>query len=196
MIFNLSETVGLTYWIGSSDMPCFAVFPGHVGKDSGAIDPAGGGDFLHTIEATVTLSIAHKVCSLLDLMGIDYRFLPGSFEARIKMSEGCTCGLSIHADISLDKSIHGYHVMYYPRSKKGKLLAENLDESLKTTFHRARKVHSRRDLAILRRTSFPCALVEVGFLSNQIDEAELLQPHYQHRFAIALVTALIKAFPV
>jgi len=177
-------------------MPCFGIFPGHVGKDSGAVDIAEGGDFLHTVESAITLSVAHKVCSLLDLMGFDYKFLPGSFEARIKMSEGCTCGLSIHADTCTDNRVHGYHVMYYPGSKKGKLLADNIDKALEDTFHRARKIHSRRDLAILKRTSFPCVLVEVGFLSNQIDEAELLQSHYQHRLAVALVTALTKAFPV
>jgi N-acetylmuramoyl-L-alanine amidase len=164
-----------------------AVFAGHVGKDSGAIDGIGTNDDLYTIEAEITMAIAHKICMYLELMGIEYRLLAGSFESRIRMSAGCECGVSIHADVSVDEATNGYHVVYYPKSTRGKALAMAVDSSLFSTTKRARQGHSDGHLAILRDTAFPCVIVETGFLSNPIEESELYQPHYQYRLAFGIV---------
>lgn len=172
-------------------MPRIALFPGHTGKDTGALDPAGGPcDVTHTVEAAVTLTVAHKVATALELMGMQYAILMGSFDARISMSAGCVCGVSIHADVCTDERVRGHHVIHYPRSVAGRALAVSIDESLSVMGPRARKVHADGSLAILRETGFPCALVELGFLSNQTEEAELLNHHYQHRMAFAIVDGL------
>jgi len=171
-------------------MEKIALFPGHTGKDSGAVEKAYGSDKLHSIEAGITLCITHKAASIMELMGIPYAILMGQFDARIGMSEGSVCGVSIHADISSNSKVRGHHCIYYPGSSKGKSLANSIDDSLSIIVDRARKVHSNRTLAILKKTAFPCVLVEVGFLSNQIEEAALLSHHYQHRIAFALVDGI------
>lgn len=165
-----------------------ALFPGHVGKDTGAIDD--GSDGLRSVEAAITAPVTNQASQLLTLMGYDNQVYSGSLSARIAMSQQCDMGVSLHADICTDQNVHGYHVIYYPRSVKGRLLAEYLDKSLEISFDRARKIHSRTNLAILRDTPFPCALVEMGFMSNPIDEAELMEPHYQYRLAFAIADGI------
>ncbi len=170
-----------------------AIFPGHVGKDCGAVDTAGAGDDLHSVEATITACIASKLALLLSMMGIDHRLLPGSFDYRIAASDGCTVGLSIHCDsLPADTGIHGYHAIYYPGSERALELAHHIHNSMALipALVECRKPHSRRDLAILRRTSFPVVLIECGFLSNTDDEARLMHDVHQSHLAFAMVEAL------
>lgn len=170
-----------------------AIFPGHVGKDSGAVDQAApeSGDNLHTVEAVVTYTIALLTCEMLSRMGIDNVLAYGGWDYRIAQTGGCTCGVSIHADTCSSPAVHGYHVMHYPGSKSGETLSRCIDEQMLLITDRARQVHPE-NLKILRDTTFPCALLEVGFLSNVSEEAVLMQSRYQHQIAHAIVSGLIK----
>jgi len=171
-----------------------AIYPGHVGKDSGAIDTTDeyAGDEFHAIEAVVTWGIADKVAGLLCCMGIDHTIGIGSFDNRIADTRDCTMGVSIHADSFHDRTAHGFHVIHYPGSVAGGLLADSIDECLSVFGHRNRKPHARRDLAILRDTSFPCALVECGFISNPEEEAVLMLRTKQYRLAWAIVGGIVR----
>ena len=169
-----------------------AVFPGHVGKDSGAIDPASAGDKLHTIEAVVSGIIAYKTAAFLAQLGIPYTLSIGGFDLRIAETQDCQLGVSIHADVSRTSKTSGYHAIYYQGSMQGKMLAEMLDASMALATIRARAPHPRNDLLILRKTPFPCVILETGFLSNEIDEALLLQEHHQYAIAFAIAHAVRK----
>lgn len=166
-----------------------AIFPGHTGKDSGAIDAAGGaGDSIHTIEAVVTAGIASKLALFCNLTGMDYRLAPGSFDYRVSATRDCTAGISIHADVCADPAVHGFHCLYYPGSVPGQGLARAIDESVSLVYQRARQVHSRRDLAILRDTEFPVVLIECGFLSNTTDEARMVTEEFQYNLAYQVLS--------
>ena len=164
-----------------------ALFPGHTGKDSGAIDGNDAGDNLYTIESVITTGIVSKMALLFTIIGIDHVIAPGHFDARIALTDRCKAGVSIHADVSTDRAVQGFHVIYYPGSVRGKSLAEYIDDSLDIGAHRARNLHARDDLTILKKTKFPCCLVECGFISNAIEEARLYQESYQYNLAFSIV---------
>lgn len=175
-------------------MPKVAIYPGHIGKDSGAIDTTDiyAGDEIHTIEAAVTWGIADKVAGLLCCMGIEQAIGIGSFENRIEDTRDCSLGVSIHIDAFEERSAHGFHMIHYPGSVGGMLLADELDKSMSVVCHRNRKPHARGDLAIVRDTLFPCVLVECGFLTNPEEEAALQQRTRQYRLAWGIVDGLMR----
>lgn len=167
-----------------------AIFPGHVGKDAGAIDREGPAteDKLYSVESVVTWGIASKMSTLCKLLGVEHRLCFGSFTARLAESQDCTVGVSIHADaLPDDPRVHGFHCLYYPHSAKGKALALRIEQELDTRHHKSRPAHPRGHLAILRDTPFPCVLVESGFLTNAEEEALLMDNEYQYNLAWALV---------
>lgn len=173
-----------------------ALFPGHYGKDSGAVDGinTAAGDIYHTLEATITSGIVSKVALFLSLLHLDHKIGIGSFATRISATKDCRAGISIHADSITNPSVHGFHICYYPQSAEGKRLAESVDAEMQVYTVRARKIHARSDLAILKRTSFPCILVEVGFLSNVIEESALLIEGTQYAIAWGIVSGYRKWF--
>jgi N-acetylmuramoyl-L-alanine amidase len=172
-----------------------ALFPGHVGKDTGAIDRADKtmGDNLHTVEATVADCITRKVARYLCDAGVDYIYAPGNFRSRIMATAGCDLGVSIHADWCGAYDVHGYHTIFYPAAdEKGKKLALCIDACMNVTAQRARAPHARDDLYILRKTNFPVCLVEVGFLSNIEEESALYQEDIQYRLAMGIVYGVLR----
>lgn len=170
-----------------------ALFPGHVGKDTGAVDGPDplGEDDLHTVEAVVTYAITSKIARYLSDAGVPHTIGIGSFDNRLRDTADCKCGVSIHADWCHDNKVRGFHVIHWP-SVKGRILARLLDNELVVAADRARKVHERHDLCILNRTSFPVALIEVGFLTNVAEEADLMQEHHQYRLAAAIAWGIQK----
>jgi len=170
-----------------------AIYPGHVGKDSGAVDgtDAATGDQLHTIEAVISWAIADKVAGLLGDMGIEHTVGIGPFDDRIRDTRDCDLGVSIHADWLPVRRVHGYHVIYNGDARDREL-AHAIDAAMSVVSDRARQVHIRRDLYILRQTAFPCVLVECGFLSNREEEAALMLRSRQHRSAWAIVSGIMR----
>jgi len=168
-----------------------ALFPGHIGKDSGAVGKTASG--FHYVESAVNLAISHKVGMLLDQIGINNSTYMGSLEGRVEKSKGSTIGISIHADYIADKNISGYHIIHYPESLGGDILSCLIDESLEE-YHlkRARKHHNRADIYILRKTAFPTILIETGFLSNEENCKALHDRKTQWRMAHAIVHGIVR----
>lgn len=169
-----------------------ALFAGHVGKDSGAVDPAGPGDQLHTIEAVVTYAIASKAARYLSDLDIPYQLIIGGWSDRLLGSAGCTAGIDLHADVCTDARRHGYHCIYYPGSTKAQALAGRIDEALGAHAQRARKPHTSRTLFMLKKTPYPCVIVELGFISSISDESLLMNESYQYHLAWGVVQGLMR----
>lgn len=165
-----------------------AIFAGHVGKDTGAVICTGdGGDYN---EATVNYAISLKIVDMLSAIGIESKIIMGTFENRLRGSKGCNMGVSIHADTCNDKDVRGAHVMYYPGSVNGEKLALNIANSMYSCrITKARKPHAE-DFFILRKTAFPCVLIETGFLTNLTDRKLLFSSEYQYKIAHAIVAGM------
>lgn len=173
-----------------------AIFPGHVGKDSGAIDKVEGheSDDLMTIEAVINAQVAVLLKNRLDQYKIDGRIIVGSFKDRIALSENSDLGISIHADASTNKDARGYTIFHYPSSDKGKDFAHILDIEMNCfvgKFIKSRGVQAH-NYYILRKTKFPCVLLEMGFLTNVIDERCLNLFEVQNMIAHSILNSILK----
>lgn len=174
-----------------------AIFPGHVGKDSGAIDGYDNArsDRLYSIEAAINSSIAAYLKTYLDILELTNKIFIGSFNDRVNNSSECKMGVSIHCDWISDNSIKGFHTIYHPSSILGKRLAHSISNHLNqfTNISRMRNPYSRDDLFILNKTPFPIVLVECGYMSNLIEERQLNDPKTQKAIAYSLA-ATFQAF--
>jgi N-acetylmuramoyl-L-alanine amidase len=171
-----------------------AVFAGHVGKDSGAIDPVdkAEGDRLYSIEAAVTAVIASKIRMLLVLMGDECTLAVGSWEDRIQATKDCVIGVDVHCDACGDPRASGPHVMYREGSTEGNRLAYLLSDGIRRIMPLHRCEWGRSDLRILNSTAFPVSVVECGYLTCPTDEAVLLSDAHQYRLAFAIVSGLLR----
>ena len=172
-------------------MKPIAIFPGHVGKDTGAAAKSDSGFFY--CESVVNFAVAIRVVRALESLGYPAQLYCGSFASRVSDSKGSPLGVSIHCDSIDNKSICGFHVMHYPDSVNGEKLAIHIHETLQNNgVKNARSIHTRDDLAILRDTSFPCVRVESGFLTNPDECERLHNVVYQEKLAMSIVTGIVR----
>lgn len=84
-----------------------------------------------------------------------------------------TLGISLHMDASSNKKARGGHVCYI--SESGKKIAQVVASHLcKYMQGRANKTVHRKDLGVLKRTKAPWILIELGFITNNLDIAKLM----------------------
>jgi len=154
-----------------------AIFPGHVGKDPGAIDKVNEHelDDLMSIEAVINGQVAVLLKNTLDIIGIDCEIYAGSFENRLINSRGASLGISLHCDSSVESNARGFTIFHHPTSVVSKTLAGQLHKELVISLQG--EILSRgvnpHPYYILTKTKFPCLLLEMGFLSNPSDEKKL-----------------------
>lgn len=172
-----------------------AIFPGHIGKDSGAIDRVQGheDDRYMTIESVINGQVANLLKTKLDLQNIDNDIYIGSFDKRITNSVSCNFGISLHCDAFKDSEVNGYTIFHYPSSPNGigfsKVLSYELGNFLGEVFKsRGIKPHN---YYILSKTRFPCVLLEMGFLSNVKDEEKLNDYAIQNLIAHSVYCAIL-----
>ncbi|SMB89299.1 N-acetylmuramoyl-L-alanine amidase [Desulfonispora thiosulfatigenes DSM 11270] len=108
--------------------------------------------------------------------------------------------VSIHSDaqpLNLDK--RGVTIFYYPTSVESKNVAEeiaqNIDEVVYKKMLKNPELKSTvipRNLYVLRESSVPGVLIEVGFLTNAEDKKLLVDSKYQEKMALAIKKGLIE----
>ncbi|MEC4892400.1 MAG: N-acetylmuramoyl-L-alanine amidase [Oscillatoria sp. PMC 1051.18] len=169
-----------------------AIDPGHGGKDPGAIGRGG------LQEKDVILPIAQQVGQYLEQQGVnammtrsDDRFI--SLEGRVQMANraGANLFVSIHANaISLSRpDVNGLETYHY---RSGLRLAQTIHRSiLRNVNVRDRGVRQAR-FYVLRRTSMPSVLVEVGFVTGRDDAANLSNPTYRNQMAQAIALGILE----
>jgi N-acetylmuramoyl-L-alanine amidase len=78
-------------------------------------------------------------------------------------------------------------VFHHPGSKDGKHLAISLFNSIaESLIFKMRQVKVGRWLYLLRKTTCPSVLIELGFHDNKEDVAIMKQPDYPQRIAKAI----------
>lgn len=167
------------------------VDPGHGGKDSGA--PGVGG----ILEKDIVLSISQKVASLLEQKGIkvvmsrtgDY-FV--DLEPRVELAAkvGANLFVSIHAN-SIDNrpDVNGLETYYYD---SGEGLAHTIHNSILQSINVANRGVRRARFYVLRKSSMPSVLVEVGFVTSPEEGPKLVDPAYQSRMAEAIARGILQ----
>jgi N-acetylmuramoyl-L-alanine amidase len=168
--------------------------PGHGGQDPGAIG-------LRSLrEKQVVLAISQEVARILSEKGIQVVMTRNndtfiSLQGRVDIAEQSQSHgfVSIHAN-SMGRNqtqVNGLETYYY---SSGKRLAQTIHRSiLRRLDIRDRKVRRAR-FYVLRKTSMPAVLVEVGFVTGSIDNRNLASSAYRQQMAEAIAAGIIEYF--
>lgn len=101
--------------------------------------------------------------------------------------------ISIHVNSNPNPAINGSEIYVYQENSIAYDMAEIvLDNIVFYTGMRYNQVRTNPTLYVLRRTTMPAMLVELGYLSNPHD-AEILKTH-QFTFAFAIYAGLLEYF--
>lgn len=175
--------------------------PGHGGRDSGAVGPAG------TKESAVALTTAWYVNSLLVMAGAK-TLMTRQRDVYVSLSErytlanarGADLFVSIHAN-SNGPGAHGFECYHYLFSPQGIALATAVRDAVaaaniwrlgaQLAMRGPRNgLKSNGKFAVLCRTKMPAVLIEPAFISNPAEEALLASDSGQLAFARAIVAGL------
>lgn len=178
------------------------VDPGHGGYDSGAV--AGDGTkekdvaLAYALELAKQLSGDHSV--LLTRKQDDFVGL--TLRANKANDWGAECFVSLHANAALNPVANGAWVIYDDDTTDGKILAQLVWRSMSKIqglmdIDADEEVYpdnspwvGNRELTVVSDTSMPAILVELGFLTNADDLAQLVKPQTRVTICRAIVAGL------
>lgn len=104
----------------------------------------------------------------------------------INNSNAIMC-LSIHLNMFSDSQYSGAQVFYSHINKKSKLLATNIQTSIKNILNNTDRVEMLRDnIFLLKRSIIPTVIIECGFLSNENERNLLVNKDYQVLLAYSI----------
>jgi N-acetylmuramoyl-L-alanine amidase len=166
--------------------------PGHGGADPGAIGIGG------LREEDIVLSISQQVASLLEREGIqailtraDDRGLELSTRVQLAQRANANYFVSIHAN-SLNMSrpdVNGVETFYY---NSGRELARSIQNSIMQSVDMNNRGVKQANFYVLRNTSMPAALVEVGFVTGRDDAAKLSDSGFRTTMAGAIARGIVQ----
>jgi N-acetylmuramoyl-L-alanine amidase len=168
------------------------VDPGHGGKDPGAIGLGG------LREVDVILPIAQQVASLLEQQGIQAVMTRTSdyfvdLAPRVTMAERANADLfvSIHANAigPTRPDVSGLETYYY---SNGQRLAQTIHNSILQNLDVKDRGVRRARFYVLRKSSMPSVLVEVGFVTGRDDAAKLSNAAYRSQMAQAIARGILQ----
>ncbi|MBW4483659.1 MAG: N-acetylmuramoyl-L-alanine amidase [Tildeniella torsiva UHER 1998/13D] len=170
-----------------------AIDPGHGGRDPGAV----GINSLQEIQVIFPISL--RVTELLEAQGVTVVMtrrdnVTVDLQARADTANRAQANLfvSIHANaISMSRpDVNGIESYY--SSETGRRLAATLQASmLAATGMRDRGVKQAR-FYVLRQTTMPAALLEVGFVTGAQDAPKLADPAWRETMAQAIARGILQ----
>jgi N-acetylmuramoyl-L-alanine amidase len=165
--------------------------PGHGGRDPGAVGRGG------LQEKRVVLPVSLRVVEELRRRGINAKLTRSSDQTidlapRVRKAEGLNADIfvSIHANaISLSRpEVNGLETFYY---QTGARLARSIHRRiLQSASVRDRRVRQAR-FYVLRKSSMPAALVELGYVTGSTDAPRLATKSHQDQLAVAIAQGII-----
>lgn len=169
--------------------------PGHGGRDPGA--SANG-----IVEKELVLDVALRTKKLLEDAGaivIMTRttdiFLELAERAAIANSSNADIFISIHAN-KFNGSANGTETFYhskYERNNSSKL-AHSLQSSMVSKLGTSYRRVAEGDYHVIRETTIPSALIELGFMDHSGDAAKLKQTKYRNLAAEAILEGIKNYF--
>ncbi len=183
---------------GSTDLPqvsnsrrVVVLDPGHGGHDPGAVGIGG------IQEKDIVLDISFQVARLLEQQGVQAVLSRTDdseidLEPRVSLAErlNATLFVSIHANaINMTRpDVNGIETYYFDN---GLDLARTIHASiLQGTGADDRRVRQAR-FYVLRKTTMPSVLVEVGFVTGAEDAAKLSDPAYRSQMAASIARGIL-----
>lgn len=167
--------------------------PGHGGKDPGAIGVG------RLQEKNVILPISQEVSRILLQNGVTVRMSRDSdyfisLQGRTQFANrlGADLFVSIHANAigGNRQDVNGLETYYY--SSSGRRLADTIHRNILRRVSVNNRGVRRARFYVLRRTSMPAVLVEVGYLTNPSESANLRDPNYRSQMAAAIASGILE----
>lgn len=194
--------------IYQNSFPLIIIDAGHGGEDGGAIADDG------TLEKNLNLEISLKLNEIMSLLGyetcqirttdtdlhesgdtIRQRKISDIRNRFAIMNEYDNClYISIHQNRFSDKTVNGAQTFYSPNNEESKELAQFIQKSiaggLQPENNRVIK-KSGTDIFLLYNATRPTAMVECGFMSNDIELSNLKNQDYQNKMALSIAVGII-----
>jgi N-acetylmuramoyl-L-alanine amidase len=172
--------------------------PGHGGPDPGAVGIGG------LRETDVVLDVCLQMARLLQARGVQVLMTRTSevdvdLPPRVALanSSGADLFVSVHANaLSMARpDVNGIETFYFEGAgAASRRLAGVLQQQMVAISPGTpdRGVRTGR-FFVIRRTVMPSALVEMGFLTGELDSRRLADPNYRRRMALALSAGILNA---
>jgi N-acetylmuramoyl-L-alanine amidase len=159
---------------------------GHGGYDNGA-------SYGDRKEKDEVLKLAFAVGNILESDGYDVvytrtddTYTSPTGKARIGNESGADFFISIHRNSASSPNLYnGVQTLVYDNNGIKVDMAENINAELEKVGYKNIGIEVRPNLAVLRRTSMPAVLVEVGFINSDIDNKLLDTKFNETAYAIA-----------
>lgn len=178
--------------------------PGHGGIDGGAKSKSG------TIEKDINLEISRKLRKELEEQGYLVHMTREddiqlntkkakdlSERCQMKKDTKCDVFISIHQNMFPQANCFGAQV-WYSSNDNSKVLAENIQSSLKETIEDKNKriAKAAKEQYKILRDGYEgaCVLVECGFLSNYEEEQKLKSDEHQNKIVKGIVSGIDSYF--
>ena len=164
---------------------------GHGGIDSGSA-------FNNVLEKDITLSVTLALKEKLEGIGVDVA-LTRADDQSVSLNDRCVIAnafgadlfVSIHCNSYSSASVKGFEGYYLNGDSDGKRLAELVLSAAKSDSRITTRNVKEEDFRVLRRTTMPAALFEIGYLSNETERAELKTSEYQAAIAQAIFDGIV-----
>ncbi|NEO87054.1 MAG: N-acetylmuramoyl-L-alanine amidase, partial [Spirulina sp. SIO3F2] len=165
--------------------------PGHGGRDPGAIGIGG------LREKDVVLPISLEISRTLQRQGVqvimtrsDDRYVTLAGRTQIANRARADIFVSIHANaISLSRpDVNGVETYYYT---SGGRLAQTIHQSILNNVSIGNRGVKRARFYVLRHSSMPAVLVEVGFVTGRQDAPRLANPAFRSQMAQAIARGIL-----
>lgn len=157
--------------VKSREKHSIVIDAGHGGSDTGAI---GGGIY----EKDITLDLAKRIENILIQKGYDVKMTRNddsyvSLEERVQISEEYEPDIfvSVHVNSSVKPEINGIETHYYHQESVA--LAQTVHASFASTVPATNRGLFKSKFYVINHTTSPAILVEIGFISNVAERAEI-----------------------
>lgn len=174
--------------VKNSNKKYIVIDPGHGGSDHGAIRN-------NISEKNITLDISKRVQKLLEKKGYEVYMTREtdetvSLQERVDISENVSPDIfvSIHVNSSNSESPHGLETHYYKNNSL--LLAKTVHASLLNHISANNRGLFKSKFYVINHTTAPAILVEIGFLSNPSERAQLVTESRKQATAKAIAEGI------
>ncbi len=192
--------------VETEKQPCVIIDAGHGGRDPGKLGING------SQEKDINLAIAQKLKKFLEAQDIrvvmtretDAGLYDESasnkkvqdMKRRLAIidQEEPILVVSIHQNSYPAENVHGAQVFYYTTSTVGKELADILQKRLAKDLdpENRRAAKGNDSYYLLKKTAFPIAIIECGFLTNSKEAEKLSTDIYQEKVAWSVHMGIIQ----
>lgn len=210
-LLRMGPVVTTTAITGNAGFRTVVLDAGHGGTDGGAVGRSG------TQEKDLNLKIAKKTQEFMRFFGIpvvmtreDDRSLHSENAKTVKqqktedlkyrcdftMAQQAPVYIAIHQNFYDDRVSRGAQVFYAESNAEGKVLAERMQNNLKTVLGQQNQRSAAKNPNknyLLEHITYPAVIVECGFLSHPEEEMLLCSPDYQAKIAFALTMSAMDA---